>query len=152
VILPPLRDRPRDIPVLARAFLVRAAERLGRQGLRLSDAALRLLLRHRFAGNLRELVNAMDYAAAITPDDVVETWHLPPAMRGAGEPAAPGPPATTATFRPIAEEIEELEKRRMSEALKASGGNQSRAADLIGMPRRTFVTKMGKYDLRGTGD
>jgi DNA-binding NtrC family response regulator len=152
VILPPLRDRPRDIPVLARAFLARAAERLGRPGLRLSDAALRLLLRHRFAGNLRELVNAMDYAAAIVPDDVVETWHLPPAMRGGGEPVASGPPATTRAFRPIAEEIEELEKRRMSEALKASGGNQSRAADLIGMPRRTFVTKMGKYDLRGSGD
>jgi DNA-binding NtrC family response regulator len=153
VILPPLRDRPRDIPILARAFLERAAERLGRPGLRLSDAVFRLLARHRFAGNVRELANAMDYAAALAPDDTVEPWHLPPGLRGQEVPAkAAAAFEPAASFRPIAEEIEELEKRRMGEALRACGGNQSRAADLIGMPRRTFVTKMGRYDLRGTGD
>jgi len=152
VILPPLRDRPRDIPVLARAFLARAAERLGRPGLRLSDAVFRLLSRHRFAGNVRELANAMDYAAALAPDDTVEPWHLPPALRGQEATATSSTPPAEASFRPIAEEIEELEKRRMGEALRACGGNQSRAADLIGMPRRTFVTKMSRYDLRGSSD
>jgi two-component system response regulator AtoC len=145
VALPPLRDRPREIPLLARAFLARARERLGRPPLELSDGALRILGERRYPGNVRELGNALEYAAAVASagdDGRVEPWHLPAEM-------SPGaPPEAAVRFRPIDEEVAELERRRMLEALKASGGNQSRAADLIQMPRRTFVTKMGKYNLR----
>jgi two-component system, NtrC family, response regulator AtoC len=151
VSLPPLRDRPRDIPVLARSFLARASSRLGRPPLQLSDAVLRLLISHPFAGNIRELANAMDYAAALAPDDTVESWHLPPSLQGPTPSRAP-PAEPVPCFRPIGEEIEELERRRMREALSATGGNQSKAADLIHMPRRTFVTKLGRYGLRATGD
>jgi DNA-binding NtrC family response regulator len=151
VILPPLRDRPRDIPVLARVFLARATSRLGHAPLQLSDAVLRLLSTHRFAGNVRELANAMDYAAALAPDSTVEPWHLPPALQGP-VPSQMPPAASALCFRPIGDEIEELERRRMREALAASGGNQSKAADLIHMPRRTFVTKLGRYGLRATTD
>ncbi|HET9485631.1 MAG TPA: helix-turn-helix domain-containing protein, partial [Xanthomonadales bacterium] len=142
VTLPPLRERPRDIPVLARAFLDDACRRLGRPPMRISDAALRGLAALRFPGNVRELVHAIEYAATVTPDEVLEMWHLPGSAATA--PSDDGSPA----FRSIAEEVEELERRRMREALDAAGGNQSRAADLISMPRRTFVTKLGKYGLR----
>ena len=53
-----------------------------------------------------------------------------------------------AAFRPIGEEVEELERRRMAQALEAVGGVQTRAADLIGMPRRTFTVKLRRYGLR----
>jgi DNA-binding NtrC family response regulator len=113
--------------------------------MRLSGPAIRELLDRPFPGNVRELRNAMAYAAAVTDGEVLEPWHLPAKAAGC---APSGEPAVEVRFRPLAEEIEELERRRMKEALAACHGNQSRAADLISMPRRTFVTKVGRYGLR----
>ena len=146
--LPPLRDRPRDVAVLARTFLANARARAGRGPSELSDDALRVLSAYRFPGNVRELANAIDFACATTTDDVVEPWHLPSAIT---LQTAPSTGASERGFKPIAEEIAELERRRMLEALEAASGNQSRAAELIGMPRRTFVTKSAQYGLRRFG-
>jgi DNA-binding NtrC family response regulator len=150
VELPPLRDRPRDITVLARAFLERACERANKPRRVFSDGALRALGSYRFPGNVRELANAIEFACATSGDDVVEAWHLPAAITQA-DAAVADAAASPRAFRPIDEEIAELERRRMTEALEATDGNQSRAADLIGMPRRTFVTKATRYGLRRTG-
>jgi DNA-binding NtrC family response regulator len=134
---------------------------------------MQALFLHRWPGNVRELKNAMDYAAAAAPDTSVEVdvWHLPPAIAAAvreggaepgqgppaqGPPPAPGPSEPGApipppdavsarTFRPIEDEIRELERKRMVEALAATGGVQNRAAELIQMPLRTFVTKLKRY-------
>jgi DNA-binding NtrC family response regulator len=151
LVVPPLRDRPREIPLLARAFLDQARARLRQPTLELSGSLLQTLAEHPFTGNVRELANAMEYAAAVADGPAAEPNHLPPAFAAAAAAAfdAPptGEPALPPTFRPIAEELAELEKRRMREALLAAGGNQSRAADLIAMPRRTFVTKLARYGL-----
>ena len=146
VIVPPLRDHPGDIPALARMFVARACEAMARSPLRLADTAMQLLLSYRFPGNVRELANAIDYGVATAAGDRIEPWDLPAGL-GTGEPCS-GEPGGQARFQPIAEEIADLEKRRMTEALAASGGNQSEAAKLIGMPRRTFVSKMSQYWLR----
>jgi len=157
VVVPPLRDRPAEIPLLARAFLSDACTKLAKPAPRIADTSLRQLAAHDFPGNVRELANAMAYAAAIVDGDSLECWHLPGTIAvGASEPA----PATakvdgketTRAFRPIADEIIELEKRRMQEALEATGGNQSRAAKLIDMPRRSFTTKLARYGLRAAPD
>ncbi len=161
VVLPPLRERPREIPMLARSFLTQACQALGRRDMMLAADTLRVLARYGWPGNVRELRNLMDYAAAAVTEDVLEPHHLPARMTGA--PSAPGtaesappaaessaaspvvaPPAAGAprTFQPLAEEIRELERRRMEEALQAAEGVQSRAAALIGMPIRTFSFKM----------
>src|SRR5262249_9703115 len=127
---------------------------------------------HRWPGNVRELKNAMDYAAAAVPDTTVEVdvHHLPPAVVAAAREAEPAPPEpaqgapspagpgqgparldaaedarSARTFRPIEDEIRELERSRMIEALAATGGVQNRAAELIQMPLRTFVTKLKRY-------
>ncbi|MBZ0236401.1 MAG: sigma 54-interacting transcriptional regulator [Deltaproteobacteria bacterium] len=152
VTLPPLRERPRDLVALARAFLSRACGRLGIAPLRLSEATLRALSAHAFPGNIRELGNTIEYAAAVVAGDAdrdahettIEPWHLPSSNVAGADPGA----GSGFRMRSIAEEVEELERRRMSEALAAASGNQSRAAEIIGMPRRTFVTKLGKYGLR----
>lgn len=86
----------------------------------------------------------MELAAATTSDDVVEPWHLPSAIAAAG---STGGASEQTGFRDIADEIAELEARRMREALEACDGNQSRAAELIRMPRRTFLTKMARYGI-----
>jgi two-component system response regulator AtoC len=144
IAIPPLRDRPREIPVLARAFLAMARTRLGRPPLTVAAPAMQALLERRYPGNLRELANTMEYAAAVVDGTTLEPWHLP-----ADPTSAPSAGTSAATaFRSIAEEVAELERRRMKEALTARDGNQSQAADLIGMPRRTFVTKLKRYGLR----
>src|SRR6185503_20914619 len=142
VVLPPLRTRPRDVPLLAETFVRRACERAGRPALRLSEAALADLLSRSFPGNVRELSNTIEVAVAIAAGDAIEAADLPAPVAGNASQAAP-----SVTPRSISEEIEELETRRMREALAACAGNQSRAAERIGMPRRTFVTKLQKYAL-----
>ncbi len=185
VWLPPLRDRPRELPQLARSLLRNACAKVGRPTLEISVGAMRYLARHRWPGNIRELRNVMEYMAATVPGDVLEADHLderigrkitgrPVSSRTSradqatarvnvtptsspastqAPPPAPEPkpepePEPRKTFRPIAEEVRELEIRRMSEALAATGGVQTQAANLIDMPLRTFVNKLKRYGLK----
>jgi DNA-binding NtrC family response regulator len=157
VTLPPLRTRRGEIAVLAHHFLAASCGQVGRPAATLSPAAQLKLEAHAWPGNVRELRHAMAYAAALIDGDRVEPWHLP---EGLGEPVKPRVAAVTDrqapaatfrsadSFRPVAEEIRALEKRRMIEALQATGGVQRRAARLIGMPVRTFTCKLTQYNLR----
>jgi DNA-binding NtrC family response regulator len=156
VLLPPLRDRRSEIPVLARAFLARAGTAAGRPSMDIGPAAMRALLAHDWPGNVRELRNTIEYIVATAPDDNVEPTDLP--ERLGGDPIAPDvapaasalpltAPAPPTTFRPIADEVRELEIRRMREALVAAGGVKTRAAALIDMPIRTFNFKLRQYRL-----
>ncbi|HUJ57896.1 MAG TPA: sigma 54-interacting transcriptional regulator [Kofleriaceae bacterium] len=154
VILPPLRDRRCEIPVLARAFLAEACARSGRAAMTITPEAMQVLLTHGWPGNIRELRNTMEYVMAAAPDDRVEPSDLPERLGGASTAPATGtPPSMPAigepktSFRPIAEELRELERRRMAEALVASGGVKTRAAQLIDMPIRTFTLKLKQYKL-----
>jgi two-component system, NtrC family, response regulator AtoC len=151
VALPPLRHRPREVPLLSRLFLAAARARAGKTPLELSEAVLARLATYPFPGNVRELKNAMEYAAAIAEGDVVELWSLPDRIAGPGASATPAagehasqPPPR---FRPVVEELKELERTRMREALAVTGGVQTRAAELIGMPTRTFVFKLKQYGI-----
>ena len=149
VWLPPLRDRPRELRILAARFLSAAGRRGGKGPLRLSDPALRVLAAHAWPGHVRELKNAMDYVAATVVGTTVEEGHLPARVTGrAAPPDDPSPRLATPVFRPIEEELRELECRRMGEALAATQGHQPRAAALLGMPLRTFYTKAKQYGLR----
>jgi DNA-binding NtrC family response regulator len=146
VVVPPLRNRPRELSLLARHFLERACA--GRPAPILSMGTLSLLSRHAWPGNIRELKHEMEYVAATASDPVVEPWHLSERLTAA--PAAPvevDSSLVPLSRRPIADELRELERRRMVEALEAAGGVQRRAAELIGMPQRTFTMKYKQYGL-----
>jgi len=155
VILPPLRDRRCEIPLLARAFLADACARAGRAAMTVTPEAMQVLLVHGWPGNVRELRNTMDYVVAAAPDERVEPGDLPERLGGTAGGAAPTaavlPPDVAldakATFRPVAEELRELERRRMAEALVAANGVKTRAAQLIDMPIRTFTLKLKQYKL-----
>jgi two-component system, NtrC family, response regulator AtoC len=169
VWIPPLRDRKQELPILAQTLLDEICERMSRPRMSVSDAALKVLATHAWPGNVRELRNVLEYVAAAFPDPTLDPAHL---MEYLGLSSAPklasfrappstmvverdngGPPAVQSEgapkFRPIDEEIRELEKSRIAAALEATSGNQTRAAQLIGMPLRTFVLKMKQYGLRG---
>ncbi len=142
--LPPLRARPLDLAALTAAFVADACVRLGRPPLGVDADATAALARHPWPGNVRELRHVLECAVALAADDAtgLTAADLPLAVTAA--PATPAPPPT---FRPVADELEELERRRMIEALAAAGGVQIAAAGLIGMPIRTFATKLRRYGI-----
>jgi two-component system response regulator AtoC len=152
--VPPLRDRKREIAILAQRFLEEACERMQGEVKVLSEDALRALSLYDWPGNIRELHNLMEYAAAAVEEAVVEARDLEPRLgRQPGDVPSPEPRADSNAqerapqFRPIDEEIRELEYTRMHAALRATGGHQRRAAELIAMPLRTFQTKAKLYGL-----
>ena len=159
--LPPLRDRPRDIASLTATLLGETCRKLGRRPLRLSAGAAIAFFRHDWPGNIRELRHAIEYAAALAQDDAseIEISQLPAALAAPARKTRPAEPAPVAgaraampatplperQFRPIAVEVRELERARMTAALRACRGVQTRAAALIAMPLRTFAAKAKRY-------
>lgn len=152
IIIPPLRERPRELAILARYFLERACAADDRAVPELSPATLAVLARHRWSGNVRELKNEMEYVAATVAEPVVEPWHLSERIVATIPSTTVGAPALRLAegevrFRPINDELRDLELRRMREALSATGGVQKKAAELISMPLRTFTMKYKQYGL-----
>jgi len=149
--LPPLRQRPHELPLLAAAFLDEACRRTGRRAIQISEGASQALLAHAWPGNVRELKNLMQYVAATMSVDELLADHvterlarLPPSV---APPVAPALPPIPPQFRPLADELRELELTRIREALAAARGNQTRAAALLAMPVRTFFEKVKQYGL-----
>jgi DNA-binding NtrC family response regulator len=154
VILPPLRDRRCEIAMLARTFLDDACKRSSRGAMTVTPEAMQVLLTYAWPGNVRELKNTMEYVTAAAPDERVEPYDLPERLGGASPTPAAAVEAVSirtdaaaTTFRPIAEELREHERKRMAEALAAAGGVKTRAAQLIEMPIRTFTLKLKQYKL-----
>jgi DNA-binding NtrC family response regulator len=164
VVLPPLRDRPQELPLLASVFLKESCARYGRSAPHLSASVMEVLSTHAWRGNVRELKAAMDYVATMCIGPIVEPSHLPDtlyrifssapeptAVQGSAAPGASSPVSSAEpprrTFRPLTEEVHELERQRILEALEATGGVQTRAAQLIGMPLRTFAFKLKRYKI-----
>jgi len=160
VTIPPLRRRPLDIPLLAQLLLEEACARAGRPTLSITANAMRRLTLHDWPGNVRELRNVMEFCAATLKSPGLDSSDLPTRIAGATapwlgsrddapgrEPPAPERPGGPPAFRNIREELKELERTRMVQALEATGGVQNKAAALIGMPLRTFAARMREYDI-----
>ena len=143
--LPPLRERPEDLPALAERFLAQVAERLGRPKKRLGPGALAALARHAWPGNARELRNVIEQSVVLTPGEEIEAADLglageAPAARGAaGE--LPFADAKRAA-------VEGFEREFLLRALRANGGNVSRTAEAIGMVRQSLQQKIRELGLR----
>jgi transcriptional regulator with PAS, ATPase and Fis domain len=136
--VPPLRERPTEILLLADAFLRRLAAASSNNAPALSGEVAGLLLSHGWPGNVRELRNAMEHAVVMADGDIVLPVHLPKAIRG---PAAGSPAGMRDT-------IEEMERQAIAAALAAEQDNRTRAAKRLGVSRRALIYKMIKYGLR----
>lgn len=157
ISIPPLRHRPLELPLLARAFLQASRRRLGLSPITLTGSVMARLLSYPWPGNVRELKNDMEFLATTVTEGPIETWHLPAKLGGPSSVASPreqvsasaqSPPDEAAMqFRPLEAELRELERKRILEALKVADGSQTRAAELLGMPRRTFFAKTKHYGL-----
>jgi len=142
ILIPPLRERQPDIEPLACLFAAEAARQLDKPAApHFSNDALEALTAYDWPGNVRELRNAIDRALVLCRGDEIRAEHLPGAVRSGCRKALDADP------KPIQAELKELEKKRIVEALRECGGNQSAAAKLLGMSRRTFVARLVEFNL-----
>jgi two-component system, NtrC family, response regulator AtoC len=147
VVVPPLRERVGEIAGLARQFAAEAAARLDAASPPIADDAMRWLERYAWPGNVRELRNVVERAVLLADDGAIALEHLPIDRRVA--PASPCAARTEAidTLDDLRRRVAELERERILCALAQCGGNQTRAAKVLGMPRRTLVSRLAKYDV-----
>jgi two-component system response regulator AtoC len=145
IVIPPLRDRPEDIPPLAEHLLRRVERRHGWGELSLSPEALATIRERPWPGNVRQLENALARAAIAARGRAILPEHL-----DADEPAdpaipAPGEPADSLPLRAL---LAEVERRAIRRALLACGGNRTRTAERLGISRRQLFDKIREYDLQ----
>src|ERR1043166_4412829 len=132
LIVPPLRDRPSDIPLLVDYWLGRLRETLpNAQNLSCSSFALRLLRKYDWPGNVRQLFAALESAAISAGGGRIEAQHLPEMVRG--------PEAVAGRYK--SSEPAENEKQVIENAIASSGGSLTRAAEILGMGRTTLWRK-----------
>jgi two-component system response regulator AtoC len=134
IALPPLRDRRDDIPLLAGHFIKKCNERIGKMVQKIHPKALVALQRYTFPGNVRELENIIERAMVFAQTDTLTLHNL--GMENAD--LRPAPKGGT---------LEELQKQAIVEALQRWEGNRTRAADELGINRKTLLNKIKEYGL-----
>jgi DNA-binding NtrC family response regulator len=157
--IPPLRERPTEIEPLARFFLDRGCREIDRASLDLTDDALEALMHYQWPGNVRELKNAMHHAAVLCLGARVSREILPREIadavvdeRPAVEPAQRAESdSARATVPPPAkvlkDELRRLERERILNTLKDCCWNQTRAAEILGISRRTLINRLDEYEV-----
>ncbi|MBI3183628.1 MAG: sigma 54-interacting transcriptional regulator [Myxococcales bacterium] len=140
VPIPPLRERSGEIEPLARSYVRRFCEQLGRQPLALSAAAVSQLGRYAWPGNVRELRNVIERAVLLCAGEEIGSEHLPQDKL-----------ATSLSFEapaePLPEGRTEAERQRILDALARSAGNQTQAAKLLGIARRTLINRLEEFGI-----
>jgi DNA-binding NtrC family response regulator len=140
--LPPLRERSGDIPLLAHSFLREFAQENGKPVNDFTVDALEALMNFSWPGNVRELRTAIEHAVVLSRGERITRRDLPPSVRGgagADVRLLPGKDLT----------VKDAEKQLIIRALKETDGNRTRAAQKIGMSRRTFHRKLHEFHLEG---
>jgi two-component system response regulator HydG len=142
ILLPPLRDRPEDIPLLVQHFLGQVQKRFPKAPEAVSPAAMRCLSEYRWPGNVRELEHTMESAALICDGKEIRPEDLGAHVRGVDEvPHEPGSPAGGGTFRHAREEFE---RNYFVGLLAQTQGNVQRASQIAGIHRTTLYEKLAK--------
>jgi DNA-binding NtrC family response regulator len=148
--IPPLRERPEEIRALAEQFVEHSCRDLGRPSVTIDEEVFDLLETYPWPGNIRELKNDMERAVVLCEGDHLLPEHLPldklvpNVTPSPSSTARATPPAHVAV--PVVED-QAGERERMVQALALNAGNQTRAAAMLGMPRRTFVHKLVRYGI-----
>ncbi|MDH3258522.1 MAG: sigma-54 dependent transcriptional regulator [Deltaproteobacteria bacterium] len=138
IVLPPLRERKEDIPSLIEFFLDKYRKKLSRN-VRLSAEAADALLRYDYPGNIRELENMIERCVTLAMEEVIGKEELPAAVLDGGQAAG--------SFR-LSEVAADAEKCHILNVLKATRGVKTKAAEILGISRKTLWEKMNAYGIK----
>jgi two-component system response regulator AtoC len=157
--MPPLRERPEDIPLLASHFLVQAVTKNNLQPKSLSPAAMRIMAAQTWSGNVRALKNVVEQAAIMSDGPVIGPGELPfnpglASLEGIAQPPTDTPvvriPNNWTDLKAALKSVTELvEKEIIGRILSSQGGNRTRTAEILGLSRRALITKIALYGLDG---
>jgi PAS domain S-box-containing protein len=139
--VPPLRDRVSDIPLLAEHFFHRIRLKSGKSMTGISKDVMKLLMAYSWPGNVRELRSAFEFAIVTCQGPMIQPSDLPSELQLPEFPKHPPVSAQNEGDR------DEIKKQRLIQALEQSGGNQSRAAEILGVTRVTVWNRMKKYGI-----
>ncbi len=149
--LPPLRERPEDIPLLAEYFIARQNERQGRNITGLHPAALDRLLAHSWPGNIRELENCIERCFVTCRDGEILPGHLPPEWRTAAVPPPPGrmpsPPASAGGMPDLRSARNQSEARLICAALETHDFHREAAARALGIHKTTLLRRIRRLGI-----
>ncbi len=140
IVLPPLRERRDDIPLLVQTFLLEFNERYGKHVRAASQDSMRLLEAHAWPGNIRELRNVVERATIVSEGEFIEPKHLPSALHSP-RPAADAAPSVS--FKPGVT-VDEAERQLIVLTLEHTGNNKTRAADILGISLKTLHNKLNR--------
>ena len=152
IFLPPLRDRPDDIPVLAVSFLQKFSKEHGKVIAGIEPETLELMKKYRWPGNIRELENVIERAFIVETSNMMTRSSLPDQIKGATVAAAvssPNNPQVMRNSEPLDFEIfkEQAEKEFITSALKANKGKINQTVAQANIPKNTLLRKIRKYSI-----
>jgi len=145
IYLPPLRERKEDILPLAKHFIEYFNEDFHKNVKEISEKAREFLVRYDWPGNVRELKNVIERAMILESEDILLLEHLPIELVSGNVPTSPSYTGLTIPKEGLS--LDKVEEDLVKQALAIAGGNQSRAADLLGMQRDAFRRRLKKYGL-----
>jgi two-component system response regulator AtoC len=148
--IPPLRDRPEDIPLLVEHFMTKHAKRLGLPTRVFSPEAMQVLMSYSWKGNVRELENCVERALVLSDTDAIDPSVFPEHVRGKTQPALkPQPEGIGSDVLSIKQQTKALEIDLIQRALTRTGGNRTRAAKVLEISHRALLYKLKEYGLGG---
>ncbi|HLX11565.1 MAG TPA: helix-turn-helix domain-containing protein, partial [Bacteroidota bacterium] len=136
--MPPLRNRPEDIPLLVGHFLTEFSQKNGKKKQHFSEEALRLLTVYDWPGNVRELRNIIERIVVTRPETDIQAKHLPSRITNTS------PPEETIAI-PVGSSFSVAERAIIMQTLASVNDNRSRAARILGLSRKTLHNKLKKY-------
>jgi two-component system response regulator HydG len=154
LVLPPLRERPEDVPLLARHFVAKHGPRINRSVTGLSEGALRALTRYAWPGNVRELENCVEQALVFAEGQLLEERDLPAHLHGEAARAAlsHGKLPVPSGDRPLPDILEELERQLIERAYTQARGVKTETARLLGIKTSALYYKLEKYGFIARGE
>jgi DNA-binding NtrC family response regulator len=142
VVLPPLRERPEDMPILAEHFLKEAVEETGLSVTGITGAAMSMLTGYEWPGNIRQLKNVIRTMVVMCDGERIDVRDIPPEISQRRQLPGPTAPASLAGVS-----LNELEKKAISDTLARTEGNREKAAKILGIGERTLYRKIKEYNL-----
>ena len=152
IIMPPLRDRKEDIPILVRGFLRHFCKQNEKPLLALAPEAMDSLLTYEWPGNIRELRTAIEHGVVMATGKQITLRDLPMAVRQAASATLPGGVSPSEAYgeKTSRLDLHETERRLIAQALAATNGNVTAAAKKLGISRRTLHRKINEMNLAKT--
>jgi DNA-binding NtrC family response regulator len=152
IVVPPLRERPGDIPLLARYFVDRFCRDMKKRAIALAPAAVEQLVSYRWPGNVRELQNCIERAVILAEGDAIQPRHLHLSQHALQVPPEPPDPWSHVDFDGSLADVTrrivtQVERRKIELALREADGNKGRAAELLQVGYKVLISKVKEHKL-----